>query len=64
MSTLVGPLLLEFGHEDGEVGGVEGDGRVVAQHVACDHCVQEFGVFDEPHDGVEEVGGEGDGGVC
>ena len=58
MTTFVGPLLLEIGHEDGEVGGVEGDGRIGPKHFIGHYLIEQLGIFDQPEDGVEEVGGQ------
>jgi hypothetical protein len=46
MATFVGPFGFEVRHEDGQVGGVEGDGRFGAQHIIGDIDVQQLGISD------------------
>lgn len=63
MFTFVRPLFLEVGHENGQIGGVEGDRRIGAEHLIGDYLIKDLGIFDEPEYGVEEVGRKRNGDI-
>lgn len=56
--TFVGPFFFEFGHEYGQIGSIEGDGRVRTKHIRSNYAVQELWIINKPDDGIEEIGRE------
>lgn len=52
----VGPLLLEFRHNDGEIGCVQQNRRVISKHRVSHSYMEKIGIIDQPENSVDKVG--------